>query len=202
MKVAVSSSGMDLEVQVDQRFGRCAYFIIIETDDMTYEAFDNKNISLSGGAGIQSASFVGSKGVKAVLTGKCGPKAMQALVAADIQVFTDHGGTVREAVEQYKQGGLASTTEANASQKSGVSGASMMGGGRGLGGSGRGLGMGGGKGVCGSGRGMGRRSSMQTADIKDTGALSKAEVLKHLKEEAAELRKQMDDIELKIKGVE
>ena len=98
MRIAVSSTGMDLNSQIDPRFGRCAFFNIIETDDMSYEAFDNENINLSGGAGIQSGSFVASKDVKAVLTGKCGPKAMQTLVAAKIEVFTGQSGTVRGAV--------------------------------------------------------------------------------------------------------
>lgn len=117
MKIAVSSTGMDLDSRVDPRFGRCACFIIVETGDMSFEAFDNENNSLSGGAGIQSGSFVASKGVKAVLTGRCGPKAMQTLVAAKIEVFTGLSGTVREAVEIYQQGGLTYTTEANAQQK-------------------------------------------------------------------------------------
>ena len=46
MKVAVSSSGGDLDAQIDPRFGRCAYFIIVETDDMSFEVFDNENIAL------------------------------------------------------------------------------------------------------------------------------------------------------------
>ncbi|MBT7698310.1 MAG: NifB/NifX family molybdenum-iron cluster-binding protein, partial [Desulfobacterales bacterium] len=77
MKVAISSTGMDLDSPVDPRFGRCAFFIIVETEDMSFEAFSNENINLSGGAGIQSGTFVASKGIKAVLTGRCGPKAMK-----------------------------------------------------------------------------------------------------------------------------
>jgi len=47
--------GTDFIAQVDPRFGRGAYFIIVETDDMSFDAFDNKNITLGGGVGIQSA---------------------------------------------------------------------------------------------------------------------------------------------------
>jgi len=68
MKIAVSSSGKDLDSHVDPRFGRCACFVIVETDDMSFEAFDNASISLGGGAGIQAAQFVASKGAKAVIT--------------------------------------------------------------------------------------------------------------------------------------
>ncbi|MBW1920081.1 MAG: dinitrogenase iron-molybdenum cofactor biosynthesis protein, partial [Deltaproteobacteria bacterium] len=69
MRVAVSSSGDQLDSQIDPRFGRCAYFLIVETDDMSFVAFPNENVALGGGAGIQSAQFVASKGVKAVITG-------------------------------------------------------------------------------------------------------------------------------------
>ena len=58
MKVAVSSTGKNLDSAIDPRFGRCAYFLIVETDDMGFEVFDNQSIALGGGAGIQSAQFI------------------------------------------------------------------------------------------------------------------------------------------------
>jgi predicted Fe-Mo cluster-binding NifX family protein len=56
---------------------------------MSFEVFENENMPLSGGAGIQAAGFLSSKGVGAVLTGNCGPKAMKTFSAAGIQVFTE-----------------------------------------------------------------------------------------------------------------
>jgi predicted Fe-Mo cluster-binding NifX family protein len=107
MKLAVSSSGTDLDSSIDPRFGRCSHFVIVETDDMSYDAFENENAALGGGAGIQSAQFVVSKGAGAVLTGRCGPKAEQALSAAAVELFTDQTGTVRDSIERYKKGKLA-----------------------------------------------------------------------------------------------
>ena len=52
MKIAISSSGQDLAAQLDPRFGRCRYFLIIETDTMGFEVCDNDNAALGGGAGI------------------------------------------------------------------------------------------------------------------------------------------------------
>ena len=202
MKVAVSSTGTNLNSQVDPHFGRCPYFIIIKTEDMSFEVFDNENINMSGGAGIQSGSFIASKGVNAVLTGNCGPKAMQTLVASEIEVFTGHSGTVNEAVEKFKQGELMSTTKANALEKSGVSNAGAMGGsmGRGMGGGGgRGMGGGGGQGMGGGG-GMG--GGIQSTGLKDTDVSSKVETISLLKKQAEELKKQMDNIESKIKSLE
>ena len=150
MKIAISSIGTDLDTQIDPRFGRCANFIIVETDDMSFEAFDNENIALGGGAGIQSAQFVASKGAKVIITGNVGPNAVSTLSAAGIQLVTGQIGTIREAIEDYKKGKLTVSNEANASNKSG-----MVTRGAGLGrGMGRGMGRGGGM-----GQGMGRGRS-------------------------------------------
>jgi len=151
MKVAVSASGADLNSQVDPRFGRCAYFLIVETDDMSYEALNNASMSLGGGAGIASAQAVASKGVKAVITGNCGPNAVNTLAAAGIQLYVGQSGSVQQAVENFRNNQLSATSEANVVDHFGMGGG--MGGGRG-GGGGMGGGRGGGGGM-GGGRGGG-----------------------------------------------
>ncbi len=132
MKVAVSSSGKDLNAELDPRFGRCSYFLIIETDNMNVEAFENKNASFGGGAGIQSAQFVASQKAKAVITGNCGPKAIQTFSAAGVQVYVGQSGIIRNIVESYKNGELTPTAEANTSLHAGMGGMGM-GRGRGMG---------------------------------------------------------------------
>lgn len=164
MRVAISSSGTDLASQMDPRFGRCAYFLIVETEDMSFEAFNNESMSIGGGAGISAAQFVASKGAKAVITGNCGPNAVQTLAAAGLELFVGQSGTVGEAAERFKSGRLSSTTEPNVSDHFGMGGGTGgqrpgtgMGMGRGMGGGGRGMGGGGGgRGMGGGGRG--RRS--------------------------------------------
>ena len=142
MKIAVSSSGKDLDSQIDPRFGRCAYFVIVETDDMSFEAFDNENIALGGGAGIQSAQFVASKGARAVITGNCGPNAVQTLSVSKIEIFVGHSGIVREVIEKYIKGNIKSTSTPNVADHYGMGGGAGMG--RGMG---RGMGKGRGKGM-------------------------------------------------------
>ena len=141
MKVAVSSSGRDFNALIDPRFGRCAYFLMVETDDMNFEIFDNQSIALGGGASIQSAQFISSKGAKAVITGHCGPNAMQTLAVAGIEVFLGNTGIIREALQKFKNGELTSTNVANSPEYSGLDGRTSLGRGMGLGGQ-RGLGAG------------------------------------------------------------
>ena len=106
MKIAITSTGATLDDQVEARFGRCAYFLIVDTDSMECEAIENPNVAAGGGAGVQSAQLMADKGAQAVLTGNCGPNAFQVFGAAGIQVIVGVSGKVSDAVGQYKQGSL------------------------------------------------------------------------------------------------
>jgi predicted Fe-Mo cluster-binding NifX family protein len=120
MKVAISATGRTLDAAVDPRFGRCSAFLLVETDDMTFEVIENGNSSLGGGAGIQTAQLVAHKGAKAVLTGNCGPNAHQTLSAAGIDVIVGCSGTVSEEVARFKTGQLQPTTAPNVASHSGI----------------------------------------------------------------------------------
>ena len=87
MKIAITSSGSDLKSEVDPRFGRCAYFILVETDTDEFEAVENTGAQGMGGVGIQSGQVMADREVKTVLTGSCGPNAFQTLQAAGIKVI-------------------------------------------------------------------------------------------------------------------
>ena len=106
MKIGITSTGEDLNAQIDPRFGRCRYFLIVDTNSMSFKSISNESAIASGGAGIQAAQTVAKAGVKAVLTGNMGPNAFQTLSAAGITVFTGANGTVKETIEKYKKGEL------------------------------------------------------------------------------------------------
>ena len=147
MKLAISSSGKNLDAQLDPRFGRCAYFLIVDPADMHFEVFDNQSVAQSGGAGIQAAQFLADKNVSAVITGHVGPNAVQTLTAAGIDIFAEHRGSIAEVVKRYESGALTPSTQSTVSSHFG------MGGGRGMGqGGGRGMGQGAGRGTEHGGR--------------------------------------------------
>ncbi len=120
MKIAVTSKGETLEAQVDPRFGRCATFLIVESDDMSFEVVDNSAASAGGGAGIQAAQLVAEKDVVALLTGNCGPNAFRTLDAAEVEVVSGVSGTVKDAVEAYKGGTLKPAADANVESHNGM----------------------------------------------------------------------------------
>ena len=108
MKIAVTSRGAELDSEVDPRFGRARYFVIVDTDSGEAQAVDNEqNLNAAQGAGPQAAQLVAQHGGEALLTGHVGPNAFRALSAAGIKIYSGAEGTVRDAVEQFKAGKLA-----------------------------------------------------------------------------------------------
>jgi len=129
MKICVTSTADSLDAQIDPRFGRCSYLVIVDSETMQFEAIPNTAAGATGGAGIQAAQTIASKGVKRLITGNVGPNAFGALSAAGIEIVTGAFGTVREAVEKFKRGELKKT---GASTVGGHFGMGGRGGGRGL----------------------------------------------------------------------
>jgi len=120
MKIGITSTGENLDADVDQRFGRCKYFLIVDAESMEFEVLSNENAMASGGAGIQAAQTIANKNIDAVVTGNVGPNAFQTLSAAGIKVFTGASGTIKESIEKYKKGELKETEAPNVGSHSGM----------------------------------------------------------------------------------
>ena len=110
MKICVTATASSLDAQIDPRFGRCPYFVIVDSETMKFEAIPNLASGSMSGAGIQAAQAVSSRGVKVLITGNVGPNAFQALSTAGIKIVTGAFGTVREVIERYKRGELKETS--------------------------------------------------------------------------------------------
>lgn len=132
MKIAISSTGKDLNSSIDPRFGRCQYFIFVDPETMEFEAFENEGLMASGGAGVQAAQFIVQKKAKALITGNLGPNAASALSAAGVKVYLVSGGTVRDTIETYKSGNLREASGPTVPPHFGMGGGRGMGGRRGL----------------------------------------------------------------------
>lgn len=106
MKVAISSLGNALEESLDPRFGRAAYFLIVDSETMKFSVIDNSAQSSSGGAGIAAAQLVLDHGVEAVVTGQIGPNAMDVFKATDIALYQGIQSTVYENIVAFNQNKL------------------------------------------------------------------------------------------------
>ncbi len=114
MKIAITSKGQDLDSEVDPRFGRAAYILIVDTETLNFEVIDNaKNANSFKGAGIQAAASVSDKKAKVLLTGFCGPNAFKTLEAAGVKVGSDMTGTIKDIVTKFNEGTISYTDAAN-----------------------------------------------------------------------------------------
>ncbi|PHR27403.1 MAG: dinitrogenase iron-molybdenum cofactor biosynthesis protein [Desulfotalea sp.] len=114
MKVAITAKGEQLSSDVDPRFGRAPFIIIVDTETLAFEALDNStNVNAFKGAGIQAATMVADKGAQVLLTGYCGPNAFKTVAAAGVKVVNDISGTVEEVVAKFNAGKLDYSDAAN-----------------------------------------------------------------------------------------
>ena len=208
MKIAITSTGPSMDDQVDARFGRSPYFLIVDTETSKFEAIENPNVALGGGAGIQSAQFMAERDVKAILTGNCGPNAFRTFGAAGIQVIVGVSGTARQAVEKFATGEYSTASSPNVGSHFGMGGG--MGSGRGLGINKRGM-------RQGMGRGMKILTEPENENItlptdsytvKNSnqkqigGKTTSKEDLEILKSHAKAMEEQIREIKARIKDIE
>lgn len=114
MKIAVTSTGKELTSDVDPRFGRAAYFIIVDSATLEFEVIENtQNLNLPQGAGIQAGKTILNSKAEVLITGNCGPKAFKVLNEAKIKIITAAKGRVIDVVQKYKNGNLKTSQEAN-----------------------------------------------------------------------------------------
>ncbi len=108
MKIAFSASEQSVDAPVDARFGRAHYFMIYDSGSGEWQQVENSpNLNAVQGAGIQTAEMLAGKGVEAVITGHCGPKAFRVLKAAGIKVYTGFTGSVSAALAAYQSNELS-----------------------------------------------------------------------------------------------
>lgn len=105
MKVAITSTGNSFESKLDQRFGRCAYFAIYDTESKGIEFIPNPNKDAQNGAGPASVQIVASRNVEKIISGEFGIKIKSLLDSLKIQmiVIKDPEKTIEEIITMLNQ---------------------------------------------------------------------------------------------------
>jgi len=186
MKIAVSAIAPTLDAEVDPRFGRCQYFVIVDPQTMEFETLQNSSAMAAGGAGISTAQMVANKGVQVILTGNCGPNAYRTLSAAGLQVITGATGKIRNVVQAYKDGKFQPIARANVDSHYGMGSGSGMGGGRGMG----------------MGKGMGRDMGMASMTESVPQAMDLKQEVNMLKSQIQALEQQLNEMQRRIEKLD
>lgn len=106
MKICITSSGNSMESKLDMRFGRCAYFAIVDLESGESTFIENEAGMSSQGAGISSGRLMTENDVKAVITGNLGPNASDVLKTAKIDAYRGKEGSINENIEAFKANSL------------------------------------------------------------------------------------------------
>lgn len=114
MKIAVPAKNRDLCSEIDIRFGRAEWLLVIDSETGKFEAYGNavslKSIQLSG---TQVAQNLVDLGVEIVLTQNIGPNAFKMLKAADVKIFLAKKQTVQTTIDSFKSNELKEIGQAN-----------------------------------------------------------------------------------------
>jgi len=114
MKIAITSQSRDLSSEMDPRFGRAKYLLVVDTETGDFQVHDNElNLNAAQGAGIQTGQNIANLGVEAVITGNVGPNAFKTLNVANIKIFLAEKQTVQDAIDSFKTGNLKEVDQAN-----------------------------------------------------------------------------------------
>ena len=122
MKIAISSSENDLDGSVDNKFGRCDYFLIVNVEDKKvkdFKAIENSAKSQVGGAGVTAGETVAREKVDAVITVNVGPRAFSIFEQFGIKVFRGEG-KIRKAIEDFFADNLEELTGSSGPQHAGL----------------------------------------------------------------------------------
>ena len=103
MKIAFTATGDTLEDQVAFRMGRNAFYLIVDTDSMEVEPIENPDRVHNVEVSEQCAGLMRDRGVRAVVTGHCGPSAHKIFAHSGISVLPGISGPMTEFVDAYRR---------------------------------------------------------------------------------------------------
>jgi predicted Fe-Mo cluster-binding NifX family protein len=107
MKIILTTTSPSIDSEVDSRFGRGAYLVVVDPDTLEWQAHPNPGVGASGGAGTLAAQFAANQHVSAIISGDFGPNAYNALQVAGVAMYLFGTSRIgREAVDRFKAGQL------------------------------------------------------------------------------------------------
>jgi len=122
MKIAISSTGKNLESEVDARFGRCNYFLIVEIENKKikdFKAIENTGKDQMGGAGVTAGEIVAKQKVDAIITVNLGPRAFSVFDQFKINTYQGEG-KIKDVIQKFLDGKLKEISNATGPQHEGI----------------------------------------------------------------------------------
>ena len=121
MRICITCSGSTLDSQIDPRFGRAQYFLIIDEKGKLKETIENPGVSALRGAGITAAQLIADKKVEVIITGNIGPNAFGVLKTTGVKIFLAPANlSVKETFEKWENNELKEIESATGPGRFGI----------------------------------------------------------------------------------
>jgi predicted Fe-Mo cluster-binding NifX family protein len=104
MKTIISSAGNTRGSHFDLRFGRAAWFCLLDETSGKVSFHRNENLDLAEGTGKSAVEQIANLGANRVISGDFGPKVKALLDALNIQmvIITDDSLTIKDIILKIK----------------------------------------------------------------------------------------------------
>lgn len=107
MKIAIALEENKYESQVDKRFGRAAYFLIIDIETKKYKIVENEAKNEVSGAGLKVIRNLIAWKVDEIVAEEVGPKAVMLIKELEIPIYKlGNINKVEEVLKAYNQKNL------------------------------------------------------------------------------------------------
>ena len=111
MKIAISATGRRLDNNIDTKFERCNFFLIVDIEKNSLLSFENKARDRPHEIGDNIGKLVVNEGIDTVITSDIGPSAFDVLKRYGIKVYHAEG-VIEYAIRRLKEGKLTELTKA------------------------------------------------------------------------------------------
>jgi len=109
MKIAISATGRGLDSNIDAKFERCKFFLILDIEKNSLLAFENKTKDRPHEIGGTVGPLIAKEGIDTVITSDIGPSAFDIFKRFGIKIYHSEG-IVEDAIRLLKDGKLSELT--------------------------------------------------------------------------------------------
>jgi predicted Fe-Mo cluster-binding NifX family protein len=107
MIVCITAQGATPDANIEERFGRAPYFILMDSETGSFEAIANPYADGAGGVGPKAAQLIIDRRAGALISGMLGGNARAVLESAGVALYTCRtGGPVRDAFTAFRNNTL------------------------------------------------------------------------------------------------
>jgi predicted Fe-Mo cluster-binding NifX family protein len=105
MRIAIASTGNNLESNIGQQFGRCSFFVIYDTEIKSIEFLPNPYKDQEEAAGQAAVQLLASRNIHKILSGDFGIKIKPMLDSMKIQmiVLKDSNKRIKDIIEMLNR---------------------------------------------------------------------------------------------------